>query len=96
MLGIKLIKVRSDEMHRVDLVAMEQAIGPNTIMIYGSAPSYPQGVMDNLTAMSALALKYKIGLHVDCCLGGFILPFAKQLCYNVPGKLSIYHLLLCD
>ncbi len=91
MLGIKLIKVRSDAMHRVDLSAMEQSIGPNTIMIYGSAPTYPQGVMDDITAMSKLALKYKIGLHVDCCLGGFILPFAKQLGYNVPGKFSHFH-----
>lgn len=34
--------------------------------------------------MSKLAVKYRIGLHVDCCLGGFFLPFAKKLGYNVP------------
>ena len=33
-------------------------------------------------ALSALALEHKIGLHVDGCLGGFILPWIEKLGYR--------------
>ena len=68
---------------------MESYIGPNTIMLYGSAPCYPQGTIDPIVEMGKLAVKYNIGLHVDCCLGGFFLPFAKMLKYDVPGVFPI-------
>lgn len=85
MMGIKLIKVRMDPVTcKVDVNAVRRAIGPNTIMLYSSAPNYPQGVIDPIRELGKLAVRYNIGLHVDCCLGGFILPFAKKLGYNVP------------
>lgn len=86
MLNIKLIKVALHPTTlRVDLSAARRAITANTIMLYASAPSYPHGAIDDITAMGALAQEYRIGLHVDCCLGGFVLPFAKQLEMNIPG-----------
>eukprot|EP01040_Poterioochromonas_malhamensis_P012895 gene12895-14130_t len=85
MLGIKLIKVDLDsKTFRVNLQSVRKAIGPNTIMMYASAPQYPHGAIDNVKEMSKLAVKYKIGLHVDCCLGGFVLPFAKKLGFKIP------------
>jgi len=85
MLGVKLVKVGLDpKTMRINLQLLRKAIGPNTIMMYSSAPNYPQGVIDDIKGMSDLAVKYKIGLHVDCCLGGFVLPFAKKLGYNIP------------
>jgi sphinganine-1-phosphate aldolase len=85
ILGIKLIKVPMDPVtFKCDLRAMEWAIGPNTIMLYSSAPQFPQGVIDDIAGISALAVKYNVGQHVDCCLGGFILPFAKKLGYDIP------------
>lgn len=86
LLHITLIKVAANpRTFKVDLGEVERAIGPNTIMMYSSAPTFPQGVIDPIAAMSKLAVKYNIGLHVDCCLGGFILPFAKKLGYAIPG-----------
>jgi len=84
LLGIKLIKapMRTDN-YEVDVGAVTAAITCNTIMIYSSAPSYPQGVIDPITELGAIATYYNIGLHVDCCLGGFILPFAKKLGYDI-------------
>ena len=85
LMGIKQIKVRMDpSTFEIDLTALESSIGPNTVMIYGSAPGYPQGVIDPILAMGKIAARYDIGLHVDCCLGGFVLPFAKKLGYNIP------------
>lgn len=71
--------------YKIDMKALHRAIGPNTIMMYASAPSYPQGAIDPIEEMGALAERYRIGLHVDCCLGGYVLPFAKMLGYDLPG-----------
>lgn len=86
LMNIKLIKVPMDERknYKADVAAMRAAVGPNTIMLYASAPSYPQGVIDDIEELSALASKQQIGLHVDCCLGGFVLPFMRKLGYPVP------------
>jgi len=84
LMGIRIIKVPPSPItFRADVCAMERAITPRTIMLYGSAPSYAQGVMDPIAGLSNLALSYGLGLHVDCCLGGFILPFARQLGYDI-------------
>ena len=65
--------------YRMSIKHTLEAINMNTIMIYSSAPSYPQGVIDDIPTLSRIAQRYQIGLHVDCCLGGFVLPFAKML-----------------
>ena len=47
-------------------------------MIVGSAPNFPDGNVDDIEGLAQLARKYKVGLHVDCCLGGFIMPFLQD------------------
>ena len=64
---------------RVDVAAMEKLIRPETVLLVGSAPSYPHGVIDDLTAIASLAKSKGILCHVDACLGGFFLPFARKL-----------------
>ncbi|KXS21109.1 PLP-dependent transferase [Gonapodya prolifera JEL478] len=63
---------------KVDLGAMERAIDRNTIAIFGSLPNYPYGVCDPIPALGALAQKYGIGLHIDACLGGFVIAFMDK------------------
>ncbi len=97
LLGCKLIKVAVTSEGEVNLKAVEQSITKNTILLVGSAPSYPTGTMDNIEALGALAVKHKIGLHVDACLGGFVVPFLEdtkfaspyQFGFDVPGVSSI-------
>lgn len=86
MLGIELIKVPVDNStFQVDIAMMRKMINGNTILLYGSAPNFPQGTIDDIKQLSKLALQFGIGLHVDCCLGGFILPFARKLKnYDIP------------
>lgn len=53
-------------------------------------------MIDDIKALGNIASRHSIGLHVDCCLGGFILPFAKKLGYSIPGKAGLNLLLsLC-
>ncbi len=63
----------------VDVEAMAELIDDNTIAIMGSAGNYPYGTVDDMAALSDLALARGVGLHVDGCLGGFILPFGQEL-----------------
>lgn len=69
--------------YRADIHAMENAITSNTILMVGSAPSYPHGLMDPIKEIAGIAKKYHLLCHVDSCIGGFMLPFAKKLGYPI-------------
>ena len=68
----------------VDVEAVRSLINANTVALVGSAGNYPYGLIDPLQELSDLALEHGIGLHVDGCLGGFILPWAEKLGYDIP------------
>lgn len=57
---------------------MEELIDGNTIALYGSYPNYPHGIIDPIRDIAELAKKYKVGFHVDGCLGGFIAAFLPE------------------
>ncbi|CAI5703179.1 unnamed protein product [Peronospora effusa] len=85
ILGIKLIKVLMDpKTLKIDLDAVRWSISSNTILLYSSAPNFPHGMIDDIEALSKLAVQNDVGLHVDCCLGGFVLPFARELRQDIP------------
>ena len=67
----------------VDPKAVEQAITCNTVAIIASAPSFPHGTIDPITVLSDLALRKGVNMHVDCCLGGFLLPFMTDAGFPV-------------
>ena len=68
----------ADNEMEIDLVQAARLIDGNTICLVGSACQYAHGNIDNIPALSALATKHGIGLHVDCCLGGFLVPFMEK------------------
>ncbi|THH02258.1 hypothetical protein EW026_g556 [Hermanssonia centrifuga] len=81
-LKIKVHTIPVDPVTRkVDLKHVSRAINPNTIMIVGSAINFPDGNQDDIIALGKLAKRNKIGLHVDCCLGSFIVPFLEKAGY---------------
>jgi len=72
------------------------AITPNTILLVGSAVSYAHGVVDPIEALGQLALEKNLLLHVDGCMGGFLLPYLRRAGapvprfeFDVPGVTSI-------
>ena len=76
---VELIKIPVDPItYKVDLKVLRQSINKSTILIVGSCPNYPHGIVDDIRDLSQLALRYKIPLHVDACLGGFIAPFVTN------------------
>jgi glutamate/tyrosine decarboxylase-like PLP-dependent enzyme len=74
-----------DKDYKADVAATEKAITNNTVVIVGSAPSFPHGIIDPIEELSELARKNDIGFHTDACLGGFVLPWAKKLGFDVPS-----------
>ena len=84
LMGIKAVRMIQSPDFRADIEAMERAINDNTIMLAGSAPSYPFGITDSISEIAALAEKHGLWLHVDACHGGFIFPFARKLGYSIP------------
>jgi glutamate/tyrosine decarboxylase-like PLP-dependent enzyme len=82
---VKSVRVPVDEKtHRADIKAMENALNNNTILMVASACDFPRGVVDPISKLAPIAQSRGIGMHVDACLGGFMLPFVKKLGYNVP------------
>jgi sphinganine-1-phosphate aldolase len=76
---VELIRVPVGSDFRVDVDALADACTDDTIMVVGSAPTYPHGVVDPIADIAALALERGILCHVDACMGGFLLPFLAQL-----------------
>jgi len=69
--------VRADWTADVD--AMSELVDDRTVLVVGSAPQYPQGVVDPIPALAELAATVDANCHVDACMGGFVLPFAERL-----------------
>jgi sphinganine-1-phosphate aldolase len=97
LFGVELRRAPIDPVTAgVDLEWVDNRIDGNTVAVIGSACNYGYGTIDPIADLGALASARGIGLHVDGCLGGFILPFGEELGYpiqafdfRVPGVTSI-------
>lgn len=96
--GIKIHHAKLDrKTYKVDINHVKSLINSNTVLIAGSAPNFPHGIIDDIEALSQLALKYDLRLHVDCCLGSFVIANMlkagftdlPRFDFQVPGVSSI-------
>jgi glutamate/tyrosine decarboxylase-like PLP-dependent enzyme len=76
---VDLVRVPVDGDFRVRAAALDAACTDDTIMVVASAPTYPQGVIDPVADIAALAERRGILCHVDACMGGYLLPFLREL-----------------
>ena len=85
LLGIELrVAPVVPETTQADVDGVAKLVDEDTIAIMGSATNYGYGTIDPVAELGRLALERGVGLHVDACLGGFILPFGEELGYDVP------------
>lgn len=82
-LEVRRVPVRAD--YRADVAAMEAAIDEDTIMVAGSAPCFPYGVIDPITELAAMAQRHSLWMHVDACVGGYLAPFARMIGRDIPA-----------
>jgi glutamate/tyrosine decarboxylase-like PLP-dependent enzyme len=84
-LGLAPVVVPVDpKSFRADVETVRRAIGPSTVLLVGSAISYAHGVVDPIRELGELALERGLLLHVDGCMGGFLLPYFRRLGQPVP------------
>ncbi len=85
-LGVKLVTAPVDRnTWQVSIEDVESLVDDETGMIISSAPNHPFGVMDDIEALSRIALDNAVWLHVDASIGGLILPFLRELGETIPG-----------
>ncbi|GAB5456424.1 MAG: aspartate aminotransferase family protein [Henriciella sp.] len=82
---IRRIPVKTDGTYEADVPAMIAACDADTIMIVGSAPNFPHGIIDPIEALSDAAVEKELWLHVDACVGGYFAPFARMNGVPVPA-----------
>lgn len=94
--GVRAVTVPVGADYRADVAATEAAMTERTILVVGSAPCFPFGVVDPIPELAALAQRRGILMHVDACLGGYLLPFLERagepvapFDFRVPGVTSM-------
>ncbi len=86
LFGVELRRAPVDPVTtQVDVDWVRDHMDDQTVALIGSACNYGYGTVDGITELSTLALERGVGLHVDACLGGFILPFGRELGYDIPA-----------
>lgn len=69
---------------RVNIKAMRRQISSRTCMLVGSAPQFAHGCIDDIDGISKLGVEFDIPVHVDACLGGFLITFMREAGFPLP------------
>ena len=83
-LGMRLVRARLGPDFRVDPESMRAAITEDTVCLVGSAPNWYQAFIDPIEDIAAMAVEHGAWMHVDGCVGGYMLPFLEKLGHAVP------------
>ena len=81
---IRGVPLKTDGSYEADPAAMAAAVDAATIMLVGSAPQFPHGIIDPITDLAEVAEAKNVWLHVDACVGGYFAPFARMNGVAVP------------
>ena len=84
LMDMKLVSIPLTEQHTLNVSKLKKRLSHNTATVVGIAGSTDVGAIDPIPELSELCKDEHIFLHIDAAFGGFIIPFLKQLGYNVP------------
>jgi len=85
LLDLEWVQLPLGDDLRTHASALEGMITDNTVLIVGSAPAYPFGMIDPIPELARIAMEAGVPFHVDACLGGLLLPFLERLGYEFPA-----------
>lgn len=83
--NIRLVILPVGKDYRLSGERVRRALSRNTVLVVASAPCFPHGVVDHVEDIARVTRRAGVLLHVDACLGGFVLPFARKLGYAIPA-----------
>lgn len=81
---VRRVPLKTDGSFEADPEAMATHCDGDTIMMVGSAPNFPHGIIDPIEALGEVAEAKDVWLHVDACVGGYFAPFARMNGVAVP------------
>ncbi|VBB31484.1 unnamed protein product, partial [Acanthocheilonema viteae] len=84
LFGMRIRHVPVGNNQKVDIDKMRRAISRDTCVLVGSVPNFPTGTMDDIEQIAQLGQRYDIPVHVDACLGGFLIVFMEECGYPLP------------
>lgn len=82
---VRRVPLKADSSYEADPAAMGEACDASTVMMVGSAPNFPHGIIDPIEALGDVALAKGVWLHTDACVGGYFAPFARMNGVDVPA-----------
>jgi sphinganine-1-phosphate aldolase len=82
---VRRIPIMTDGTYHADVEALIAACDESTVMMVGSAPNFPHGIIDPIEALGEAAERKGVWLHVDACVGGYFAPFARMNGVAVPA-----------
>jgi len=85
LLDLEWVQLPLGDDLRTHASALDGMITDDTVLVVGSAPAYPFGMIDPIPEMARTAAEAGVPFHVDACLGGFMLPFLERLGYDIPA-----------
>ena len=85
MMDLEIRRIACTDDFLADPDAMAAAVDADTVMLVGSAPCFPYGLIDPISALGEVAAARDVWLHVDACVGGFLAPFARMNGANLPA-----------
>lgn len=84
-LDMRVVEVSVDpDTKKVDVEALKEKVSERTALVVVSAPNFPYGTIDPVREVAEYAADKNIPVHVDACIGGFILPYFERLGVSVP------------
>jgi tyrosine decarboxylase/aspartate 1-decarboxylase len=84
LMDLKLIEIPLTNEYVMDITKMKKKIHKGITAVIGVAGSTELGTIDLIPELSDICFDEHIFLHVDAAFGGFVIPFLRELGYNVP------------
>ena len=84
ILCLNIKEAELDNDYKMDLGSVEELLSDKTVAVVGVAGTTELGKIDPIPDLSKLCQDRDIYLHVDAAFGGFIIPFLKEIDYNLP------------
>ncbi len=84
IMNMKLKTIPITQNHHMDVSQLKKNISPDTAAVIGIAGTTDLGVIDPIPEISEICEEEQLFFHVDAAFGGFIIPFLRNIRFDLP------------